>query len=225
MNSETKNEPGREHGRGDGQGHGHRMSYLRFAAMIATAVVVMYGVMFIDTYALDHVQWSESRMYMAITMGAVMTLVMLGWMWSMYANRAVNLAIVGVTVLVLAGSVHLDRSQTTIQDEAFMSSMIPHHSMAILRAERAGLSDVRVCELAVAISEAQRREIEEMEWLINDIEQNGPALTVDEARSRQAPEFERSAERSCPARGGTATPAPVRPGADRAPHLGALTAR
>lgn len=181
MNSEMK-----EHE----QGHGQGMSYLRFAAMIATAVVVMYGVMFIDTYALDHVQWSESRMYMAITMGGVMTLVMLGWMSNMYRNRTVNLAIVGATILVLAGSIYLDRAQTTIEDKAFMNSMIPHHSMAILRAERAGFTDVRVCELAIAISEAQRREIDEMEWLINDIEENGPADTVEEAEARPVPEFE-----------------------------------
>ena len=140
--------PQQEHGQAG------EMSYWRFGAMIATAVVVMYGVMYIDTYAFDHLTWSESRMYMAITMGGVMALVMLGWMSNMYRNRKVNMAIVGATILVLAGSISLDRSQTTIEDTAFMSSMIPHHSMAILRAERAGIEDVRVCELAVAISEA-----------------------------------------------------------------------
>lgn len=55
--------------------------------------------------------------------------------------------------------------------------MIPHHSMAITRSERAGIQDVRVCELAVAISEAQRREILEMDSLIEDIRQNGIATT------------------------------------------------
>jgi len=53
----------------------------------------------------------------------------------------------------------------TVDDAAFMRGMIPHHSMAITRSERAELSDVRVCELAVDISEAQRREILEMDWL------------------------------------------------------------
>ena len=42
------------------QGQGGGMSYWRFGAMIATAVVVMYGVMYIDSYALDHLTWSES---------------------------------------------------------------------------------------------------------------------------------------------------------------------
>lgn len=180
------------------QSQGGGTSYWRFGAMIATAVVVMYGVMFIDTYALAHVTWSESRMYMAITMGGVMALVMLGWMLNMYRNTKVNLAIAGVAVLVLAVSISLDRSQATIEDKSFMSSMIPHHSMAILRAERAGISDVRVCELAVAISEAQRREIDEMTWLIADIEENGIAETVAEAEARRVPEFEVAAVRDCP---------------------------
>ena len=80
-----------------------------------------------------------------------------------------------------------------------MSGMIPHHSLAITRSERAELSDVRVCELAVEISEAQRREIFEMDWLIEDIERNGVAATAQEAESRPVPDYEEPAERQCPA--------------------------
>ncbi|SNR81527.1 protein of unknown function [Blastococcus mobilis] len=68
-----------------------------------------------------------------------------------------NIAIVAASILLLGVGVFLDRSQTTVQDSGWMSSMIPHHSMAITRSERAEISDVRVCELAVSISEAQRR--------------------------------------------------------------------
>lgn len=192
--AQTKNRRERRGNTVEGGG----MSYWRFAGMIVTAAVVMYGVMYIDTYALDHITWSESRTYMAVTMAGVMTLVMLGWMLNMYRNRTANLVLVGLTIIVLAVSITLDRTQTTIEDKAFMSSMIPHHSMAILRAERAGIADVRVCELTVAISEAQRREIAEMKWLINDIEQNGPADTPDEAAARPVPAFPGDALRSCP---------------------------
>jgi uncharacterized protein (DUF305 family) len=75
--------------------------------------------------------------------------------------------------------------------------MIPHHSMAITRSERAQLTDVRVCELAVEISEAQRREISEMEWLIQDIARNGEATTTEEAATREVPDFDEPAERTC----------------------------
>ena len=53
--------------------------------------------------------------------------------------------------------------------------MIPHHSIAILTSERAGISDPRVRELAGAIIEAQPNEIAEMKRYTIDIEANGEA--------------------------------------------------
>jgi len=79
-----------------------------------------------------------------------------------------------------------------------MKGMIPHHSLAITRSERFGVDDVRVCELAVEISEAQRREILEMDWLIEDIVENGVAATVEAADARPVPDFDRPADRQCP---------------------------
>lgn len=137
-------------------------------------------------------------MFMSLTMGGTMGLVMLAWMLNMYRNTKANVAIVVASLLLFAGAVFLDRSQTTVDDTSFMSAMIPHHSMAITRSERFENEDVRVCELAVAISEAQRREIFEMDWLIEDIEANGLAETVEEAEARPVPDYEESAERQCP---------------------------
>ncbi len=51
-----------------------------------------------------------------------------------------------------------------------MKAMIPHHSIAILTSERARISDPRVRKLADGIIEAQRREIDEMKFLIDDLE-------------------------------------------------------
>lgn len=79
-----------------------------------------------------------------------------------------------------------------------MDGMIPHHSLAITRSERAELTDARVCELGIEISEAQRREILEMEWLIDDIEKNGEGDSAEAAASRPVPDFTRGAERQCP---------------------------
>ena len=153
--------------------------------------------MFMSAWEWSHVRWSESRLFMALAMGGTMGVVMLGWMLNMYKNSKFNLTIVAVSLLVLAGAIWLDRSQTTVQENSFMSAMIPHHSMAILRSERAELEDLRVCELAVEISESQRREILEMEWLIDDIRQNGPATTRAAAEARSVPDFNVSAERQC----------------------------
>jgi hypothetical protein len=183
----------------EGGGGSHQTGmYLRFGAMILTAMVVMYGTMFLGSWELGHLRWSESRLFMTLTMGGSMGLVMLAWMLHMYRSTRANLIVIAVSILLLVGGVGLDRTQTTVQDTSFMSGMIPHHSMAITRSERAELEDVRVCELAVEISEAQRREIYEMDWLIDDIQQNGAATTREEADARPVPSFDEPADRECP---------------------------
>jgi hypothetical protein len=174
--------------------------YLRFAAMILTGMVVMYWVMFVASWEWSHIRFSQSRIFMALTMGGAMGLVMLAWMMSMYKNTRANLIVMAGSLVLLVGGAILDRSQVTVDDIAFMRGMIPHHSLAITRSERADLEDVRVCELAVEISEAQRREIAEMDWLIDDIQRNGVASTVEEAESRPVPDFSESARRECPPR-------------------------
>jgi hypothetical protein len=138
--------------------------------MIATSTLVMLGLMYLNTYALDHVRFSETRTYMAIVMGAAMAIVMLAFMLKMYANRAANLAIFAGAALVFALALWLVRSQATVDEVSYMKAMIPHHSIAILTSERAKIADPRVRELADEIIETQRREIAEMQALISDLE-------------------------------------------------------
>lgn len=147
------------------------MSYARFGAMIATSTVVMFGLMYLNTYALDHVFFSQTRMWMALLMGAVMAVVMLGFMWGMYKNRTANIAILAVAAVVFAGSLWLVRSQETVSDVDYMKAMIPHHSIAVLTSTQAHIRDPRVRELADSIIAAQMREIAEMKQLIADLEQ------------------------------------------------------
>lgn len=153
-------------------------SYLRFAAMIATSTLVMFGLMYLNTYAASHAWFSQTRMWMALYMGAAMASVMLAFMLGMYRNTRLNTAIFAAAALVFSGSLYLVRSQDTIGDEAWMKAMIPHHSIAILTSERAEISDPRVRKLADEIIEVQRREIAEMEALIADLN-GGPAATPE----------------------------------------------
>lgn len=148
------------------------MKYSRFAAMIATSTVVMFGLMYLNTYALDHVRFSETRLYMALLMGATMAVIMLAYMLGMYKNRRVNIGIFIGSVVVFVASLWLVRSQATIGDVAYMKAMIPHHSIAIMTSERANITDPRVRELADAIIETQREEIADMNRLIADLESN-----------------------------------------------------
>lgn len=184
--NESKNE--------DEQKAHERRMYVRFGLMIATSTAVMFVLMYSNVFALDHVRWSEERFYMALLMAGAMALVMFAFMRSMmYKNRAYNVVLVAVALLLGAGGLYLSRSQVLVDDQAYMNGMIPHHSIAILTSERADIDDVRVRELADGIIKAQRKEIKEMDWLVEDIEENGPATTQEEARQRPVPDFEGSA--------------------------------
>lgn len=150
------------------------MRYARFGAMIATSTVVMFGLMYLNTYSLAHVRFSETRLYMALLMGAVMAVIMLAFMLKMYADRRVNLVLFGGAAVIFAGSLWLVRSQATVGDVAYMRAMIPHHSIALMTSRRAHIKDPRVRELADGIIAAQEREIAEMDALIADLDRTPP---------------------------------------------------
>lgn len=146
------------------------MKYSTFAQMIAAGTIIMFGLMYLNTYSLDHIFFSETRAYMALIMGATMAVVMLAFMWKMYPSKGANLSILAASVLVFSVSLWLVRSQTTVDDLAYMRAMIPHHSIAILTSERARITDPRVRKLADEIIAAQRKEIGEMKSYIQDLE-------------------------------------------------------
>lgn len=167
------------------------MNYSKFFAMIGTSTVVMLGLMYLNSYSIiEHAFWSETRFYMAFVMGAAMAVVMLSFMLGMYKNKNTNAAIYVGSVLVFSLALFLVRSQATVEDTSYMSAMIPHHSIAIMTSERANIDDVRVRKLADDIIKAQRKEIKEMEWLIEDIKANGLVTTKVEKQTRPLPKFE-----------------------------------
>jgi uncharacterized protein (DUF305 family) len=142
--------------------------------MIFSSTLVMFVLMYLNTYAFAHVHFSQTRAWMALVMGAAMAIVMLAFMRGMYKDKRVNAAIFIAAAALFAVALWLVRSQATVADVSYMRAMIPHHSIAIMTSERARISDPRVRRLADDIAAAQRREIAEMEALIADIEANGP---------------------------------------------------
>ena len=172
--SSQSNRPGDGHG--GSQQHsshdsgGHKGNYLRVLLMILTSGAVMYIVMYLNTYQLDHVAWSWTRFFMTMMSTATMAVIMLAFMWGMYKSKTFNAAIIGVAVIVFSLGLWLVRSQTTIGDVAWMRAMIPHHSIAILTSERANIEDPRARELADEIIQTQKEEIAEMKAIIADLE-------------------------------------------------------
>jgi hypothetical protein len=89
------------------------LSYRRFTAMIATSTLVMFALMYLNTYILDHVEFSQTRLWMALIMGAAMALIMLGFMSGTYTNRTLTIGIVSGSIAVFAVALWLVRSQET----------------------------------------------------------------------------------------------------------------
>ena len=148
------------------------MSWGRFAAMIATSTFIMFFLMYQLVYSSEHLMFSLNRLIAAFIMGFVMTMVMLGFMWSMYKGMALKVAVLAGALVMGVALLAVNRSQALVGDVLFMKAMIPHHSIAINNARRAEISDPRVRELADEIIASQVREIAEMKLLIEDIERN-----------------------------------------------------
>lgn len=168
------------------------MGYGRFFAMIATSTVVMFGLMYLNTYLLSHIFWSETRAYMALLMGATMAFIMLAFMLSMYSSKTLNIAIFSGSVVVFALALWLVRSQVTVEDQSYMRAMIPHHSIAIMTSTRANITDPRVRALADDIIYAQDKEIAEMRFLIANIAANGEAARGSEPAPAQIVDAEQA---------------------------------
>jgi peptidoglycan/LPS O-acetylase OafA/YrhL len=116
-----------------------KMSWGRFAAMIASSTVIMFFLMYQLVYSADHAMFSLNRLLSALIMGAVMTAVMLGFMWKMYEGQALKIAVVGCAAVAAVALFAINRSQALVGDTTFMKAMIPHHSIAINNARKASI--------------------------------------------------------------------------------------
>lgn len=157
----------------DQKNHQTMMSWTRFAAMIATSTVIMFFLMYHLVFSADHATFSLNRLLSSLIMGAVMTMVMLAFMWKMYEGHGTKIAVAGIAAVAALGLFVANRNQAFVGDVAFMKAMIPHHSIAINNARKARISDPRVRDLADQIITSQVREIAEMNALLHDIDAKG----------------------------------------------------
>ncbi|MEO8380647.1 MAG: DUF305 domain-containing protein [Acidobacteriota bacterium] len=172
------------------------MSWTRFVAMIATSTAIMFALMYQLVHSPEHVLFSVNRMVASLVMACVMSVVMLGFMWPMYRGKRTKIAVLVVAALLGVSLLAANRQQVLIDDSRFMKSMIPHHSIAVNNARKAGISDPRVRRLADHIIESQVREIAEMKLLLDDIARNGKrgAVTLPARPAVLTPNMERQAQ-------------------------------
>lgn len=135
------------------------MSLLHFGAM--------YALMYAMVDAWPQVVANYNQAYMAALMTAPMLIFELLLMRGMYPRRGWNVAILAGGAILLVGAFALIRTQAAIDDEQFLRSMIPHHSGAILMCRESRIADPRIVQLCDEIVESQRREIRQMEELLD----------------------------------------------------------
>jgi len=153
----------------------NKKPYSRFFLMLAVSLVAMYAVMYLNVYEWDHVYFSLTRVYMALLMLVPMTLIMIGFMWSMYPDKQRNALIMGGSLVAFVVVLTMVRTQTFVGDTLWMKAMIPHHSIAIMVSKRATIKDPEVRQLADSIISAQEREIGQMKRMLARLERERAA--------------------------------------------------
>ena len=162
-----------EHGASESR-NGHeegRSHYLRFAAMILASFAAMYVLMYAMVNAVENALPNNNQLYMAGLMAAAMVIVELTIMGGMYPDKKLNLALLGVSILALAGFWFGIRGQVAISDRQFLKSMIPHSAGAILLCSEAAIQDVEIAQLCKSIVSSQQTEIDQMRTILERLEQ------------------------------------------------------
>ena len=139
---------------------------MSFLGSLGASLVVMYLLAFSQVAEWSHLRLSLSVLWISLSMVSAMGLIMLVAMRKMLPNRKANLALLAVFVVLLVGAFSASRTEAAVGDDAFLRSMIPHHSRAVHMCQQATLSDPEIVELCGSIVESQTREIRQMEDII-----------------------------------------------------------
>lgn len=141
--------------------------YGRLAASLGASLVVMYFLAFSQIDQLDHFTWSLSVFWITLSMVSAMALIMLVAMGSMLKNKRLNVGLFVAFAGVLVGAFVGGRYEALVGDDAFLGSMIPHHSRAIHMCQEAAITDPEIGELCEGIIRSQRQEIVQMQEIID----------------------------------------------------------
>lgn len=141
-----------------------------FLMLVASIVAGYLGTMNIWVVNVKHARWHLNDAYMV--------LLMIGWMFILsylFCSHMISSTIVLVlSILLVILMIYAIRNQSLINDTEFLNGMIPHHSMAILMAEKIKdkTSDPRIRHLADNIIKSQSNEIILMTKILNETSSN-----------------------------------------------------
>lgn len=140
--------------------------YISLTIQTLVSGIIMYLVMFVMIDGLGSFYNNLNMFYMTLMMVAPMVVLMVLAMRHMLPSKSANAALLVGSIVIFFGCFALIRTQTTIGDRAFLRSMIPHHSGAILMCSEASLSDPEIKTLCGQIVQSQREEIAQMKAIL-----------------------------------------------------------
>jgi len=143
--------------------------YMSLAVQTILSGIVMYFVMFVMFVMIDSTTSFYNNLnmfYMTLMMVAPMVVLMILAMLHMFPSKPANVLLIAISLVAFFGGFALIRTQTAIGNTAFVRSMIPHHSGAILMCQRASLSDAELKTLCGDIIKGQQQEIEQMKQIL-----------------------------------------------------------
>lgn len=140
----------------------HSKHYALLGVMTAVMFVAMFFLMYAMVDRFENVFLNVNQFYMAGIMTAPMVIIELAVMRAMYESRAINIAIIAVSLLAFVGFWTGIRQQAFVTDEQFLRSMIPHHAGAVLMCGKAPIEDSEIKALCEGIMRGQQAEIEQM---------------------------------------------------------------
>lgn len=136
------------------------MSHTDMLPMIIISVIAgLLSTMNVWAIKFDDIRFHLNDIYMAFLMTS--------WMVTLDSIYHKNITLVVIGILCISLFIYLIRNQVFIDNTQFMKGMIPHHSMAILMAEKIKQKsdDKNVISLANNIIETQNKEIDYMKKL------------------------------------------------------------
>jgi hypothetical protein len=136
--------------------------------MAALHLIAMYFLMYVMIDTFDHFYHNINQFYMAGIMTSPMLIIEILLMGSMYENKKLLSILLGASIASLFAFFIFIRGQVAVDDKRFLTSMIPHHSSAILMCEQATITDEEIKKLCIEIIETQKEEIRKMEELLTE---------------------------------------------------------
>jgi hypothetical protein len=148
----------------------HAKRYRKLLIMAVLSFVAMYVLMYSMVNTFSNVFPNINQFYMAGLMTSPMIVIEILVMSSMYMNRKLNVIIVIISIVALAGFFLAIRQQAAVSDKQFLKSMIPHHAGAILMCEGADITDTEIKKLCEEIKSSQQREINQMKAKLRELQ-------------------------------------------------------